>query len=108
MERGLLGQRVREIRAELYGENGGPLLAAAVGVPHRTWVNYEAGVTIPGLVILRLIEATNVEPHWLLTGEGAKYRGPFPPGLAGDILPFGGRVSPSPLGRGDATDPRDA
>ncbi len=40
----------------------------------RTWAHYEAGVNIPGLVLLRFIDATGFEPHWLLTGEGRRDR----------------------------------
>ena len=36
-------------------------------------MNYERGVTIPAVVILKLIDATKVNPGWLLTGEGEKY-----------------------------------
>ena len=67
---GVLAGRVREIRRQLFGEHGGPLLAEALGLPDRTWRNYEAGVTIPALVILRFIEVCGASPHWLLTGEG--------------------------------------
>jgi transcriptional regulator with XRE-family HTH domain len=67
-----LAHRLREVRLDLYGNDGGPLLADALGVPARTWANYESGVTIPGLVLLRFIDATDVEPHWLLTGEGRR------------------------------------
>jgi hypothetical protein len=66
----VLSQRVREIRRELFGEGGGPLLAEALDLPARTWRNYEAGVTIPATVILRFIEICGASPHWLLTGEG--------------------------------------
>ena len=68
-----LARRIREIREELYGEHGGPLLAAALKLPYRTWHNYESGCTISALSILRFIEVTNAHPHWLLTGEGEKY-----------------------------------
>ena len=68
-----LASRVREIREELFGEHGGPLLADALRLPYRTWANYEAGCTIPAQVILRFIEFTRTDPHWLLTGEGEKY-----------------------------------
>jgi len=67
-----LARRLREVRLEMYGEHGGPLLAEALGLPARTWANYESGVTIPGLVLLRFIEVTGVEPHWLLTGESQR------------------------------------
>jgi DNA-binding transcriptional regulator YiaG len=68
-----LAQRFREIREELYGEHGGPLLAAALGIPFRTVLNYEDGCTIPAQAILRFIEVTRAHPHWLLTGEGEHY-----------------------------------
>lgn len=72
----VIAGRVRAIRDELYGEDGGPRLAEALGLPFRTWSNYEAGVTIPGEVLLSFIEITGVSPHWLLTGEGHRYLGP--------------------------------
>ena len=68
-----LAHRVREVREELFGENGGPLLAASLRLPFRTWLNYEAGCTIPAQIILRFIEMTDAHPHWLLTGAGEKY-----------------------------------
>ena len=68
-----LARRVREIREELYGENGGPILAERLDVPFRTWHNYEAGCTIPASAILRFIEVTSANPRWLLTGEGERY-----------------------------------
>jgi hypothetical protein len=68
-----LARRIREIRHELYGEHGGPLLAGALGIPFRTILNYEDGCTIPAQAILRFIEITHAHPHWLLTGQGEKY-----------------------------------
>jgi hypothetical protein len=44
---GVLAGRVHEIRRQVFGEQGGPRLAEALGLPDRTWRNYEAGVTIP-------------------------------------------------------------
>ena len=41
---------------ERFGEGGGPLLAETLGLPERTWQNYESGVTIPALVILQFVE----------------------------------------------------
>jgi hypothetical protein len=70
----LLAGRLRIVRLDRYGEHGGPLLAGALGIPVRTWIRYESGATIPGLVLLRFIEVANVEPQWLLTGEGQRYR----------------------------------
>jgi DNA-binding transcriptional regulator YiaG len=68
-----LSRRVREIREELYGQHGGPLLAAKLGIPFRTLFNYEDGCMIPAQVILKFIEITRANPIWLLKGEGQKY-----------------------------------
>lgn len=68
-----LARRVREIREEVYGGDGVSSLAEVLNLPWRTWQNYEAGVTIPALVILAFIGVTKAEPHWLLTGHGSKY-----------------------------------
>jgi hypothetical protein len=76
-----LAQRVKEIRLERYGEEGGPKVAHALDLPLRTWLNYEAGVTIPALVILQFIQLTGVSPQWLLGGQCEKYR---------EMSPFGG------------------
>src|SRR5215469_326511 len=69
-----LAERLRSLRAELYGERGGPELSRRLGLPIRTWYNYESGVTVPAEVVLKIIELTSVEPMWLLHGEGPKYR----------------------------------
>ena len=69
-----LARRVREVREDLFGTHGGPMLASALDLPFRTWHNYETGCTIPAQTILRFIEVTDAEPHWLLTGEGDKYK----------------------------------
>jgi len=68
-----LAWRIRKIREELFGEHGGPIVAEALGIPFRTWLNYENGCTIPASSILRFIELTRANPHWLLTGRGEKY-----------------------------------
>ena len=68
-----LSRRVREVRMELYGEHGGPLLAEALRLPFRTWMSYEMGASMPAQSILRFIEVTQTNPHWLLTGEGRKF-----------------------------------
>ena len=70
----VLAGRMRAVRLDRYGEHGGPLLAEDLRIPTRTWVRYESGVSIPGLVLLRFIELTGVEPRWLLTGDGPRYR----------------------------------
>jgi hypothetical protein len=68
-----LARRVREVRLERYGERGGPEMARALHVPLRTLLNYEAGVTIPALVILHFIRLTGVSPEWLLGGQCMMY-----------------------------------
>ena len=65
-----VAQRLSEVRHEKYGPAGAPLLAITLGLPLSTWLNYEAGVTIPGEVLLRFIESAQVDAHWLLTGAG--------------------------------------
>ncbi len=83
-----LADRLRQIRAELFGERGGPELARRLGLPIRTWYNYESGVTIPAEVVLRIIELTSVEPMWLLHGLGHKFR-PSGPNQSGDLAATG-------------------
>lgn len=68
-----LSVQVREIRREMLGEDGVPRMAEAMGLPARTWENYEAGVIIPASVLLKFLEFTGAAPHWLLTGEGDRY-----------------------------------
>lgn len=68
-----LASRVRQVRVELYGMHGGPMLADALRIPFHKWLEYEAGGTIPAMTILRFIEVTEAHPHWLLTGEGHRY-----------------------------------
>ena len=65
----VLAVRLREVRVEMFGDHGGPVMAEALGLPIRTWDHYESGVIIPGLVLLRFIEITGADPHWLLTGQ---------------------------------------
>ena len=69
-----LSERLREIRTELHGERGGSEMARCLGLPIRTWYNYESGVTVPAEVILKFVELTSVEPLWLLHGQGSKFR----------------------------------
>jgi hypothetical protein len=80
--------RLRLVRSEIFGEHGGPELADQLGLPFRTWFNYESGVTIPGEVLLRFLEITYTEPLWLLGGAGPKYRMPE--------LARGARKNPGP------------
>ncbi len=61
------------IRTEIYGEDGQAELATRLGLPPRTWANYERGVTVPGEVLLGFIELTGTAPLWLFRGVGRKY-----------------------------------
>src|SRR5215217_6511083 len=81
-----LSRRVREIREFLYGEDSGQRVADAMSLPLGTWTNYESGVAIPSLVILRFIELTGANPLWLLRGEGDKFtsQSPYEPPGDGD------------------------
>jgi Helix-turn-helix len=72
--KGDLATRIRATRIALYGEHGGPLLAREMGISFRTLHRYESGRTIPAPRILRFIEVTGVDPHWLLTGQGSQFR----------------------------------
>ena len=78
-----LAERLAALRSELYGDRGGPEMARRLGIPVRTWYNYEGGVTVPAEVILKIIELTSVEAVWLLHGEGPKFRNARPERLAG-------------------------
>jgi len=83
-----LAERLALLRAELYGDRGGPEMARRLGIPVRTWYNYEGGVTVPAEVILKIIELTAVEAVWLLHGEGPKFRS-----ARAERLPGGGTSS---------------
>jgi hypothetical protein len=72
----LLASRVREIRAEKFGTDGVASLAKALNIAAPTWENFENGVLIPGWILLQFIALTGVEPVWLLTGKGDRYRVP--------------------------------
>jgi hypothetical protein len=65
--------RLRRIRSEIFGEDGGPELADQLGIPFRTWFNSATGMMIPGEVLLRFLEITGAAPNWLRTGRGDRY-----------------------------------
>jgi hypothetical protein len=69
-----LAERLATLRLELFGERGGPEMARRLGIPVRTWYNYEGGVTVPAEVVLKIMELTSVEPVWLLHGRGPRFR----------------------------------
>jgi hypothetical protein len=71
----LVGCRVAEIRRETFGDDDVPRLAERLGLPTRTWRNYEAGVVIRAPVLPEFIALTGASPGWRLTGEGDKLQG---------------------------------
>ncbi len=59
------------MRQELFGAEGTDELAAQLGLPPSTWSNYEAGVNIPGVVLIKFLALTGVDPAWLLRARAA-------------------------------------
>ena len=72
-EKSRLGARLKEIRHDMYGENGIETVAISGDVPADTWRNYERSVTMPAVVLLEFLVLTHVDPNWLLTGEGEQF-----------------------------------
>jgi repressor LexA len=73
-----IGDRVREARENK--EMDQATLAEKIGVVTRTLQRWEKGEQIPdGVSITRIAKATNVHPHWLLTGDGEMYPSPQRP-----------------------------
>ena len=68
-----LARRLRDVREDFQRDGPGSLLVRSLGVSERRWAGYEAGATVPGTVILRLIMLTGVSPKWLLNGDGPRY-----------------------------------
>jgi hypothetical protein len=54
----ILAQRLRRIRVERYGEEGIPALSEIMGLPAKTWENFEAGVAVSGVVLLQFLDLT--------------------------------------------------
>lgn len=82
-----VSRRLREVRQDLFGEHGGPELARRLGLPARTWYNYETGVTVPAEVLLAFIDQTGANPSWLLSGAGPKFNQRFDSALS-DLTPL--------------------
>jgi hypothetical protein len=78
-----LARRLREIREELFGEEGVPLVAEALHLPARTWRDYEAGAAakIPAAVLIRFIDLSGASLLWLLTGHGQPFLDSDQPGV---------------------------
>ncbi|MEW6509610.1 MAG: XRE family transcriptional regulator [Bacteroidota bacterium] len=67
-----IGERLRSAREGK--ELDQATLAEKVGVVTRTLQRWEKGEQVPdGIAITRIAKATNVQPTWLLTGEGEMY-----------------------------------
>jgi repressor LexA len=76
--RSTIGERLREARQNKMMDQG--TLSEKIGVAARTVQRWEKGEQIPdGGAILRIARATNVQPNWLLTGEGEMYPPPSRP-----------------------------
>jgi hypothetical protein len=71
--RRVLARRLRQVRWDRFGTDGAKELARQLSIPLLTWLNYEAGVTIPAEILLGFIELTGVTPAWLLHGAGSPY-----------------------------------
>jgi hypothetical protein len=70
-----LGERLRLVRIEVFGEDGSDVISEQLEVAPGTWDNYEEiGEAMPAQTLLRFIELTGVDPLWLMRGEGRKYR----------------------------------
>ena len=85
VDRPALFSRIVLLRREIYGDEGIPRLADELGIPAQTWVNYEAGVTIPDTILLDFLCVTDAAPRWLLRGEGQKFL--VSPKLANRVAP---------------------
>ena len=59
-------QRIREVRVECFGDESVKRLADLLGIPARTWLNYEDGVAMPAPVLLRFLRVTGTSPESLL------------------------------------------
>jgi hypothetical protein len=61
-------ERVRAIRQERFGQDVASL-AEELNVPTRTWLNYEEGVTMPGVTMLGFLVTCEADPFWVLNGR---------------------------------------
>lgn len=76
-----LAHRLREVREEVFGEEGVPRLAEVLHLPAIIWRGYEAGSNIPARVLLRFDEISGSCLLWLLTGQGGGFRERDRPGV---------------------------
>lgn len=69
-----IARRLAAVRSELFGKDGHSRMAKRIGVPVQSWRNFERGVAAPPDIILTVIVLFDVEPQWLLNGEGPTFR----------------------------------
>lgn len=69
-----IASRLEILRHKLYGPRRLAEFAASTGMPKRSVWNWLRGTAIPAEAILRLIIEYDVEPRWLLTGDGPMLR----------------------------------
>jgi hypothetical protein len=62
-------------------------MARRLGLPARTWYNYESGVTVPAEVLLAFIEQTGANPTYLISGEGPRYSQAADDRMLSDLSP---------------------
>jgi hypothetical protein len=100
-------RRIREIRAEAFGEgrSGLEAMAAELSLSARAWEDYEAGVTMPGRVLLQFVVTTGADPIWLATGSGERYL--IPPQTPRGLDAPGGIARSSPAESGEIGPRRD-
>jgi len=68
-----LAERLVSLRTDFCGTRGGPEVARRLQISSRTWHDYERGVTVPGEILLKVIETFDVEPLWLIHREGPRF-----------------------------------
>jgi hypothetical protein len=74
IQRRALAKRLKQVRVELFGQDGIEEVAHRLGIPAQTWRHYELGVALPAEVLLVFLELTQVDPTWLSTGKGFQFR----------------------------------
>ena len=71
----MIGERIKQVRKEL--KINQQQFANLLGITERTLRNYEKGEReIPHSVIQKLTHLFNINPTWLLTGQGSMFLQP--------------------------------
>jgi len=70
-----LGERLRQVRVEMFGPDEVEEVARRLGVAPQTWRNFEeiGGLISPAQLLL-FADLTGTNPLWLRRGQGPKYR----------------------------------